>query len=337
MTDFLFVGNFLSKTRGSIGPSEKIATQLQKLGYSIQLTSNVENQFLRLLDISFKILGFGGKFIFIDVFSGPAFRIAEVAARIGCFKKKQIILILHGGKLPEFAELNSGRIAKLFNRAFRIQTPSLFLKSYFEKQSFQLNYLPNSIDFTHFSYSKHQSKPVKLLWVRAFNDIYNPELAVKILAEVKKTLPNATLTMIGPDKGLKADTEKLIKNLGLENSIDILGAIPNNHLPAFYHNHSIFLNTTSYESFGVAVIEAAACGIPVVSASVGEIPYLWKHNENMMLATDFQPETFAKHVLNLYQDDILYDNISENAAQLCKKFDNRIIIEEWKTLIGELK
>jgi glycosyltransferase involved in cell wall biosynthesis len=72
-------------------------------------------------------------------------------------------------------------------------------------------------------------------------------------------------------------------NWALLEKITFTGPINNTELPAYYSSHSVFLNTTSYESFGMAVLEAAACGIPTVSTPVGEIPLLWKAGEEIML------------------------------------------------------
>jgi SAM-dependent methyltransferase len=85
---------------------------------------------------------------------------------------------------------------------------------------------------------------------------------------LKKNFPQISLTMIGPDKGILNEILLMIKELGLESNIKIIGPISNQELFKYYQSHSVYLNTTSYESFGVALVEAAACGIPIVSTNV---------------------------------------------------------------------
>ena len=77
---------------------------------------------------------FRGKKVQIDVYSGPAFQIASIASLLAFLRNKEIILTLHGGRLTEFEMNNANRIAKVFNRAKYIQTPSNFLKDYFTQK-----------------------------------------------------------------------------------------------------------------------------------------------------------------------------------------------------------
>ena len=93
-----------------------------------------------------------------------------------------------------------------------------------------MNYLPNPINFKNFPFKRENVNPYTLLWVRAFTEIYNPDLAVKTLYEVRKKYPGTTLTMIGPDKGLLQQTKKLIQELDLTSCVEITGPVKNEEL-----------------------------------------------------------------------------------------------------------
>lgn len=335
MISVLFVGNYLSKAKGSLGVSENIALNLSKELFDIKLTSRNQNQILRLLDIIKECLMGSFHKMQIDTYSGPAFKIAESASFIARLRGKKLILTLHGGMLPEFYQKNKQRVDKVFKRSAYIQTPSLFVKDFFQKQGIQINYLPNPIQLENFPYNRDSLKPHSLLWVRAFAPIYNPDLAVQTLFEIRKNYPDATLTMIGPDKGLLAQAVLLIKELELNTAIKILGPIKNTDLYKFYQSHAVFLNTTSYESFGVAVAEAAACGIPVVSTKVGEIPFLWQHEENMLMVKSFDSKEFAIEVSKLFESKELATKISKNARLKAETFDWEVIKEKWISLLSE--
>ena len=299
MHKVLFIGTFLSAQRGSKGIAESLADRLTSPELTLKLVSRQENKFRRLIDIVWAILFFQGKKIHIDVFSGPAFTIADIASKLAAWRQKYIIFTLHGGKLCEFAEQHKARIQQVFQRANYIQTPSLFLQDYFQQQGYAIHYLPNSVDTKAFPLQRDQVKPFSLLWVRAFIPIYNPQIAVKVLAEVRKKFPQCTLTMVGPDKGEMNSTKELAQQLKVEEAITFTGPVPNHELKKYYQSHQVFLNTTSYESFGVAVVEAALCGIPIVSNSVGEIPFLWTHLENALLVQDQDLAQYVKNVVQL--------------------------------------
>lgn len=333
MINILFVGNYLSKSKGTFGVSEHIAQVLPDCQFHVRLTSRKQNRFLRLIDIVLNCSFSAYSIIQIDTFSGSAFIIAEVASSIAKLRGKKIILTLHGGKLPEFFLRNKKRIKRVFQRSNRIQTPSLYLQQFFRKNGTDINYLPNPIPIRNFPYNRSHVKLHTLLWVRAFNEIYNPTLAVETLYEIKKKYADTTLTMVGPNKGTLAEVKRLIDRLGLNESVDITGPLRNEDLYELYQTHEVYLNTTSYESFGVAVVEASACGIPVVSTPVGEIPFLWQHRENILMVEKSDPKLFSCEVQELFESKELANHISVNARKKAERFSWEIIKNEWLSIL----
>jgi L-malate glycosyltransferase len=334
MIDCLFVGSFLSGNNGSLSVSEFVAEKLKEQQFTTALVSYRQNKLLRIADIVLRILFAKARFVHIEVYSGQAFRIAEIAAACAGIRKIPVLLTLHGGKLPEFSGKNKSRFKKLFSGAQHIATPSLFIKNHFEKEGYTVSYLPNSLDLDRFPYKRNHVKPFSLLWVRAFNPIYNPDLAVRTLHEIRKTHPHATLTMVGPDGGSLLQTRKLISELGLDDAITITGPVPNTQLKDYYQTHGVYLNTPSYESFGVALVEAASCGIPVVSTSVGEITYLWEHEKNMLLVNGFNATDFAKEAGRLLSNAALAHRLSEAAHIKASAFDWKNIAPLWAKLLN---
>lgn len=328
----IFVGSYLSKVKGSKSVAEKLQDML-KDEVEITLTSHFGNKLLRILDIFFSVLFFRGRKTVIDVYSGQAFLIAEIAASAARIRGSDITLILRGGKLSEFASGNPGRIGRLFAKADSICTPSLFLREELGRFGYPVHYLPNPVKLDHFRFSREQVAPLSLLWVRAFTEIYNPGLAVKTLYEVKKVFPAATLTMVGPDNGLLNATRKLIQELGLEDSVSITGPVENHKLHRYYQSHAVYLNTTSYESFGVALVEAAACGIPMVSGSVGEIPYIWQGN-SITLCPHLHEKPFSEAAIRLLQDPELAARQAHEAAGIAARFNWENVRSGW---LAELK
>lgn len=336
MRNFLFVGSFLSSQTGSKSVSEKLKRELLKDSINIILVSKFENKILRLLAIIFGLIFYSYEKIHIDTFSGNAFRIAEIATFFGKFRNKKIIITLRGGALPEFYENgNQERIKKLFRKSNIVQSPSLYLKNYFDNKGFEVAYLPNSINTDSFPFNRTQIIPHSLLWVRAFTKIYNPELAIKTLFIIKKQFPLAKLTMIGPDKGTLKEVLTMAEKLKLLESIDILGPVNNDKLYKYYQTHSVYLNTTSYESYGVAVMEAASCGIPVVSTSVGELPLLWENEKNILLINEIDDKMMANAVSRLFLSEDLSEKLSINAKRNSENYDWKKIKSKWLNLLYE--
>lgn len=335
MKKFLFVGSFLSKNKGTKDVAEKISIWLKKDAIDIELVSRKEQKLLRILDIVFRILTTKSKVVHFDVFSGQAFLITKIGSALARLRKKKIIMTLRGGALKEFAEANPEKVTSVLSRAHRLQSPSHFLIDYFKEHQLSIHYLPNPVYLPNFPYSRENVQPFSLLWVRAFTSIYNPELAVRILAEVRLHYPTATLTMVGPDKGELGKINGLIDHLNLRNAVEIVGPVPNEKLSSYYHRHAVYLNTTSYESFGMAIVEAAACGIPIVSTSVGEIPYLWQDEKNMMLVPSFDAGDFLSPIRKIFDDALFADQLSKIAREKILDFDWEIVQNKWKNILLE--
>jgi glycosyltransferase involved in cell wall biosynthesis len=332
MIDVFFIGNFLSKKTGTYPVSKNVSIGLQKKGFTTQLCSSINNRFLRLIDIVCCSLFVRYKIMHIDIYSGPAFIISEFSSKIAKLRNKKIIMTLHGGNLPTFFKANRNRIESVFNRADYIQTPSLSLQQFFLENDIKINYLPNPIDLEKFPFLRKNIKSKSLLWVRAFSNIYNPELAIRTLFELRKTSSDVTLTMIGPDKGNLPKIQKLIQSLDLTSVVYLIGPVKNELLYKYYQSHEVFLNTTSIESFGVAVVEAASCGIPIVSTAVGELTLLWKHEENILFANK-NSKSFSEQIKRLFSSEELKLNLSNSARKKIEEFDLYKIIKDWDNII----
>jgi len=317
----LFISSFLSSKRGSLDVTESIIKRLEEDNIPVLFASSFENKILRLLHIICKIIFSKYETIHISVYSGSGFNISIVSSFLAKLKNKKIILTLHGGRLNEFYEENPKKIERVFKRANTIITPSKFLQKYFINKGYTIDHLPNSLDLEKFQYNRENIIDNSILWVRAFDEIYNPYLAVKIIYEVRKTIPNAKLTMIGPDRGILKDVIELIKLLNIENAIEIVGPVKNDCLFKYYQTHKIFINTTKYESFGVALFEAASCGVPIVTNNIGEIPYIWQNNSNILLVDSGDEKEFARKIIELMSNSHFYNNISVEGCKNAKLYE----------------
>ena len=330
----LFIGSFLSSSKGTIGPSEQISRELRNIGYYVHLSSVISSKRKRLINMIENILFVTKniKFLHIDVFSGNAFYYAFLCAFLGMLRQKKYILTLHGGMLPEYYLGHKRLFGSLMNNASMIATPSFYLKGFFEGHSFNIEYIPNPLDLKKFKVSPRINREVntfKILWVRAFTEIYNPFFALKVLKQVRDSGLNATLTMVGPDLGLLASSKEVAKELGVIDFVNFTGPIKNRELPEFYQSHNCYINTTSYESFGVSLMEAACCGLPICSNRVGEIPFLWKDKVEY-LGNELNNDTqMAENILELAHNLELRERLVNNALEKSAKYEVSAVVKLW--------
>lgn len=335
----LIVGNFLSAKGGSRGVCEELAIRLPERGWPVITTSSRSNRFLRLFDMLWTAWRARKQYDVaqIDVFSGPSFLWAEAVCWILRRLKKPYVLTLHGGNLPGFARRWQRRVNRLLRSAARVTTPSVYIKTSFSKIRDDILLLPNGVDLSSYSFQHRLQPAPRLTWLRAFHAIYNPIMAAKALSFLVSEFPDIHLTMFGPDKkdGSLNAMQKWAQEAGIAPRIHTPGSIPKAKIPSELASYDIFLNTTTAESFGVSVVEAAALGMCIVTTNVGELPYIWTDDHDALLVPPDDPQAMASAVRRILNEPGLAGYLSHNARKTAEQFDWSIVLPQWERLLLE--
>ena len=334
------IGNYLTSPRHNRNVWQALAERLPSVGWEVCVTSTKESQILRLIDMLVTIVIKRNHYDLaqIDVFSGKAFIYAECCARLLKTINKPIVFTLHGGGLPSFASQHPKRVTKLLALASEVVTPSPFLQQSLSKYQNDIKVIPNGIDISAIDYKPRNSFSHDLIWVRAFHKTYNPELAVKVLSKLVKDYPKAQLTMVGPDKGdgsLQA-VNTLAKNLGVEDHLNILPAVPYEKIPSLLGQADIFINTTNYDTAPRSLLEAMAAGVCVVSTNVGGIPWMITNFEDGLLVPPEDEVAMVDGIKSLLEDPEFARRISHNARRTAERHDWSSVILEWDDLFSDV-
>ena len=336
----LFIGNFLSASGKSRSVSEELAQRLSRRGWSIATSSSISNRFLRLLDMIANSVRHGrsGDVAVIEVYSSPAFLWAEITAGILKVLKKSVVLVLHGGNLPGFSKNNHKRVSRLLKTADVVVSPSHFLQRKLSKFRNDIQVIPNAIDLIDTAADEKVQVKADIAWIRAFHEIYNPALAVKVLSMVLEKFPEATLTMYGPDKGDGSlqDTKRIADELGILDQIVFAGQIPKVDVQKKLSGHSIFINTTNIDNTPVSVIEAMAARLAIVSTDVGGIPNLLEHERTGLLVPPNDVDAMAGAVMRILTEDGLAEGLSTNARREAEKYSWDVVIPRWEQLFDRV-
>lgn len=332
----LIIGPIFNTVSGPTGQPGQLYTRLKNEGYEVIRASHYHNKIIRMIHTLWVVVFRRKEYdiILLQSFGLLAFVMEDVVSRIAKVNAIPIVFSLRGGAFYDFYLNHPKWVRRVLLRASYISSPSRFLIHHFKEEGIQVNYLPNAIDFKSFTSNSCNRKKKSLLWVRAFHDIYNPELAIEVVKVLKKEFPDISLTMIGKDQGSLGNCMELIKEYNLSKNIVILGFIPHESLPQYYQTHEVFLTTTRFESFGNSLMEAGSSGIPSVCVPVGEIPYLWEHNKNILFA-ERDVQDFSNKVRSLFLDSGLRERLSEQAKQNTEKFSWDLVLLQWKKLINE--
>jgi glycosyltransferase involved in cell wall biosynthesis len=320
---------------GPSGPGGMLYKSFKSEGYIVFKRSNKRNRLLRVFDtFMFILLNFWRyDIVIVHVFSYKAFILSSFVILINKILGKNVIAVINGGAFPEFICKYTFYVNFVLTKCNVISSPSKYIIQELKRYHLKILYTPNFINNEIFKYNWSTNNNYNLLWVRAFHKIYNPQIAIICVARLKNIFPNIHLTMIGPDQGELNAMLKLINHFSLENNIDVIGPKPNHDLHKYYTSHNVFLTTTSYESFGVAMVEAANCGIPMVATNVGEIPLLWENGKELLIADVNNQEEFNEHVKKLLLDKEFAQKLSYNAFEKAKKFTWQSVKSKWELLL----
>lgn len=336
----LMIGNFLSASLGSRGVCEDFAERLANAGWCVHTASDKPGRLMRLFDMLATVWRKRNQYRFatVDVFSGLAFVWAELVTFLLARLGKQYVLILHGGSLPEFSKRWPGRVSRLLGSAAYVTAPSSFLLEKMQPYYDDIRFLSNPIDINKYRYAVRGKISPNFVWLRAFHEIYNPLLCIRVFHSIHSKYPSARLTMIGPDKGDGCfDKARALSNaLGVTESIIWTGKIPNADVSNWLGQSDVFLNTTDVDNTPVSVMEAMACGLCIVSTNVGGLPHLLADNENALLVPPNDPQAMEAAICRLLTDPYLAQELSANARQKAEQFDWAVILPQWESLFREI-
>jgi glycosyltransferase involved in cell wall biosynthesis len=165
--------------------------------------------------------------------------------------------------------------------------------------------------------------------IKPMEDIYNIDILVRSFARLHSTYPFLKLLLVG-EGGEQTQLKKLSEELGVAKSVVFTGRIPFSEVNKYYNMIDVLVNISEYESFGVSVVEAMACGKPVVVTNVGGLKEIVKNDKLGLKVESRNIEQTVSAIERLVTDEKLYDEISVNARkQAVEKYN-------WDNNLGDM-
>jgi N-acetyl-alpha-D-glucosaminyl L-malate synthase BshA len=148
-----------------------------------------------------------------------------------------------------------------------------------------------------------------------FRPVKRIDLVVQVFARIAARVPSVLLLAgDGPDAGL---AHRLARQLGIASRVHLLGAQEN--VVPLLSIADLFLLPSEQESFGLAALEAMACGVPVVASDAGGLPEVIDHGVSGFLHPVGDVETMADSGVALLSDPGLHQRIADAAAHVVRE------------------
>lgn len=339
MLRLCFVGPMVGHNPGHVTTQgEILADHFASISYPVISVSASSNRYIRFLDIMKTLIRRSREVDIqcLQVYGGPSFVVEDVASRLARLFGHRIVMVLRGGAMPEFMAHYPHWTARVLRRADALVAPSPFLAKVLAHYGFAVRIIPNVVDISAYPYLHRQYLTPRLFWMRTFHPIYNPEMAICVLARVRKVASEATLVMAGQDKGIQAKVQRQVREQGLEGAVRFPGFLNMRAKICEGSAADIFLNTNRVDNMPVSVIEACALGLPVVATNVGGISDLLTDNETCMLVPDDDNRAMATAVLRLLHDPDLAGRLSANGRKLAQQSSWEKVRTQWEGLFAEV-
>src|SRR3989441_4055661 len=171
-----------------------------------------------------------------------------------------------------------------------------------------------------------------LIHVSNFRPVKRVRDVVAIFAAVRKAIP-ATLILVGdgPDRDA---VEQESDRLGLGSDVRFFGKV--DQVGDLLRGSDLFLLPSETESFGLAALEAMACGVPVIASAVGGLPEVVVHGETGYLAPPGAVDEMTERALAILRDDALHGRLAPSAAARARDFSTERIVPHYASLYRDV-
>jgi 1,2-diacylglycerol 3-alpha-glucosyltransferase len=173
-----------------------------------------------------------------------------------------------------------------------------------------------------------------LLWVG--NPVWFKRVPVLIdaFALVRQQHPDTHLVLVG-NFANRPEIAARVQRIGLENAVHFPGKADHDALPAYYRMCNVYIHSSIYEGFGKVMVEAAACGRPVVATHTAGAQEIICDGETGLLCESENPADMAAKITRLLDDPTYAARVGSTArAHVLKKFDHTrnldAVIDTWR-------
>lgn len=161
-----------------------------------------------------------------------------------------------------------------------------------------------------------------LLFVGSLNPRKNLLFLINCFAQIRSSLNDVVLLICGndkdPEKKYTKELTKLIDKLDIADDVHILSNVNNEEKIFLYNKCSVFVFPSLKEGFGLAPIEAMACGKPVVSSNLFALPEVVKDNVNGYAVSIENETEFVNKTLFLLENKQVYEKLSTQAPEFVR-------------------
>lgn len=189
--------------------------------------------------------------------------------------------------------------------------------------------IPNGVDLERFEGLSRAEARRKLelkegskviIFVGILYEIKGVRYLIEAMKTIKQECSEAQLLLVG-DGIERQDLELLVHKLNLEQCVTFAGLVPNERVPEYLCASDLFVLPSLSEGFPVTVLEAMACGLPILTTYVRGLPEIINDGENGFLIEPQSSAQIAEKASFILRNDILRERMSRNNRECVRRYD----------------
>jgi len=197
--------------------------------------------------------------------------------------------------------------------------------------------IPPGVDTDRFRpAASHKPPAASILFVGRLDKRKGLEVLLRAMPEVATRLAEVRLTVVG--KGpMETDCRRLVHKLGLDNRVEFKGYVANNDLPTFYATADVYCSPAlGGEAFGIVLLEAMACGTPVVASDITGYNEVVTSGETGLLCPPNDPAALARTLVEMLSRPDLQAKFREAGLKKAEELSWPRIAEQVESYYLEL-
>jgi glycosyltransferase involved in cell wall biosynthesis len=240
------------------------------------------------------------------LFAAPAIVVARM-------RRIPVVINYRGGEADAFLARSRAAVRLTMDRADAIAVPSAYLHEVLARHGVASRIVANIVDPARFAPKARDgavSGSCHVVVARNLEALYDVASALRAIALVRQTVPGAQLSVAG--SGPELDTLRaLARELDIEDAVTFTGRLDREEMAALYRHADLMLNPSRVDNLPNSVLEALACGLPVVTTNVGGVPYVVAHEKTAILVDPGNYEAMARAIVRLRSEPQLAQSLVE--------------------------
>jgi N-acetyl-alpha-D-glucosaminyl L-malate synthase BshA len=203
----------------------------------------------------------------------------------------------------------------------------------------EIEVIPNFVNLSEYFPSEERHCPAfvprdtrMLMHISNFRPVKRVVEVVRIFARIRREVPSVlVLVGDGPDR---EEAEAEAGRLGVGRQVFFLGKLES--VADLLRSADLFLLPSTSESFGLAVLEAMACGVPVVASRVGGLPEVVVEGETGVLVPPEATDEMAAQAVAILRDDARWHRMRRASVERARQFSTDLIVPRYEELYRRL-